>query len=131
MKWKMNWHFTKWNGLCIVLVRFNNLCIFSWCFKSFFGLANILLQISLKTGGKSEECFEIVVKTLSLAYSILNNFHLKLKNVISLLCRGLKFNFFAYGYIHNVVSTLPNVVKLDVENNNVLFVLYNVVHINF
>ena len=58
-------------------------------------------------------------KILSPAYS------LKLKNMILFLNRGLIF--FSNGHIRNVVSTLPNVVKIDVENDNVVSTLPNVV----
>ena len=34
------------------------------------------------------------------------------------------------GHIRNVVSTLPNVVKIDVENDNVVSTLSNVVEFN-
>ena len=34
------------------------------------------------------------------------------------------------GNYHNVVSTFTNVLKLDVENDNITRTLYNVVHIN-
>ena len=40
------------------------------------------------------------------------------------------FNFFQNGHIHNVVSMLINVLKLDVENNNIFPMLSNVVYIN-
>ena len=56
-------------------------------------------------------------KILSPAYS------LKLKNIILFLNRG--FFFFSNGHIHNVVSTLPNVVKIDVEDDNIVLKLYN------
>ena len=62
-------------------------------------------------------------KLLSPAYS------LNLKNIILLLNRGL-FVFFWNGHIRNVVSTLPNVVKIDVENDNVVSTLSNVVQFN-
>ena len=62
-------------------------------------------------------------KILSLAYS------LKLKNIILFLNRGLIFIFFPNGYIHNVVSMLPN-VKFYVENGSVVSTLSNVVQIN-
>ena len=38
--------------------------------------------------------------------------------------------FFSNGHIHNVVWTLPNVVKIDVENENVASTLPNVVQFN-
>ena len=60
-------------------------------------------------------------KTVSPAYS------LKLKNIILFLNRGL---FFSNSLIRNVVSTLPNVVKIDVENDNVVSTLSNVVQFN-
>ena len=56
-------------------------------------------------------------KILNPAYS------LKLKNIILFLNRGLVF--FSNGHIRNVVSTLPNDVKVDVENDNVVSMLSN------
>ena len=38
--------------------------------------------------------------------------------------------FFSNGHILNVVSTLPNVVKINVENDNVVSTLSNVVQFN-
>ena len=61
-------------------------------------------------------------KILSPAYS------LKLKNINLLLNRGLIFLW--NGLIGNVVSTLPNVVKTDVEIHNVVSKLPNVVQFN-
>ena len=61
-------------------------------------------------------------KILSPTYS------LKFKNIILFLNRGLFF--FSNGHIRNVVSTLPNVVKIDVENDSVVSVLSNVVQFN-
>ena len=62
-----------------------------------------------------------IKKILSLAYS------LKLKKIILLLNWRL---IFLNGHIHNVVSTLPNVVKIDVENDNVVSTLSNVIQFN-
>ena len=53
---------------------------------------------------------------------------MKLKNIILFLTRGLIF--FSNGHIHNVVSTLRNVVKIYAENGNVDSTLSNVVQIN-
>ena len=58
------------------------------------------------------------MKILSPPYS------LKLKNIILFLNQGLIF--FPNGHIRNVVSTLPNVVKIDVEIENVVLTLSNV-----
>ena len=41
-----------------------------------------------------------------------------------------RLKFFPNGRICNVVSTLPNVVKIDVENDNVVSTLSNVVQFN-
>ena len=38
-----------------------------------------------------------------------------------------RLNFFSNGHIRNVVSTLPNFMKIDVENDNVVSMLSNVV----
>ena len=40
------------------------------------------------------------------------------------------FFIFTNAHINNVVSTLSNVVKLDVENDSIVSRLSNVVHIN-
>ena len=42
----------------------------------------------------------------------------------------LRLNFFSDGHIYNVVSTLPKVVKIDVENDTVVSTLSNVVQFN-
>ena len=51
-----------------------------------------------------------------------------LKNLILLLNRGLIV--FSNGHICNVDSTLPNVVKIDVKNDNVVLTLSNIVQFN-
>ena len=50
-------------------------------------------------------------------------FFWKLKNIFC------SFELFENGHIHNVVSTLTNVVKRDVENNKIVSTLPNVVNI--
>ena len=55
-------------------------------------------------------------------------YSLKFKNIILFLNRGLYF-FFSNG--RNVVSTLPNVVKIDIGNDNFVSTLSNVVQFNF
>ena len=61
-------------------------------------------------------------KMLSPTYS------LKFKNIILCLNRGLYFC--SNGHIRNVVLTLPNVVKVDVENDNIVSTLSNAVQFN-
>ena len=61
-------------------------------------------------------------KILSPAYS------LKLKNIILFLNWGLIF--FSNGQIRNIVSTLLNVLKIDVENHNAVSTLSNNVQFN-
>ena len=61
---------------------------------------------------------------------ILSHAHfLKLKNIILFLNQGLVF-IFSNSHIHDVISTLPNFVKIYVENDNVASTLSNVVQIN-
>ena len=56
-------------------------------------------------------------------------YSLKLKSIILFLTRGLVFIFFSNGHIHNVVSTLSNVMKIYVVVD-VFLTLPNVVQIN-
>ena len=61
--------------------------------------------------------------------AILNYFSLKLKNITLPLTQDLVFQFFVNYHNNNVVSKLPNVVKLDVKNGNVVLTWFKVVHI--
>ena len=42
-----------------------------------------------------------------------------------------RLDFFSNGHIRNVVSTLPNIVKIDVENDNVVLTLSNIEIVQF
>ena len=78
-----------------------------------------LCKYSLTNSSKNGEKLK---KNLSPPYSF------KLKNIVLLLNRGL--NFFSNGHIPNVVSTLPKVAEVYVENDNVVWTLSNVVQVN-
>ena len=73
-----------------------------------------ILQISFKWR-KNEENFESSILFEAQKYYF--SFELRLR-------------FFSNGQIGNVVSTFPNVVKIDVENDNAVLTLSNVVQIN-
>ena len=59
---------------------------------------------------------------------ILSPYCLKLKNIILFLNHRLIF--FPNCHIRNAVLTLPNIVKIDVQNDNVASTLPNVVQFN-
>ena len=52
------------------------------------------------------------------------------RNIILFLTRGLFCIFFPNGYIHNVVSTLSNVAKINIDNNNIVSTLSHIVQLN-
>ena len=85
----------------------------------------MVLQIffSILNGEKS---FQKVAETLSLPYSILNDFY-KVKN-ISLFLR-FDCQLFAFGHNQDVFSTLVKVAKVDFENDKVVSTLLNIFNI--
>ena len=86
------------------------------------------LQIFLKWRIKWTRFSVVVVETQFIsAHSNLNDFYLKLKNILVL--SNFIYQLFTYCHIHNVFSMLTNVVKIDVENENNVSTLTNVVTI--
>ena len=83
-------------------------------FKHFRGSANILLQIPLKMGKKWKRFWVQHILWSSKYYFLFES----------------RLNFLSNGHIRNVVSTLPSVMKTDVENVNVVSTLSNVVQFN-
>ena len=94
-----------WDGLNILF-----LVHFIQCFKNFWGSANVLLQIPFKK--ESTIFFEA------------QKYYFVFESWLIIIF------FFSSGHIHNVVSTLPNVVKIDIEIDNVVSTLSNVVLFN-
>ena len=58
----------------------------------------------------------MVDKSTSSAFTVLNNFHLKLKRNIVIVIE-LYFCCFAKGHLYNVLSTLLDDVKRNVKDN--------------
>ena len=94
-------------------------------FKNFYGFANILFHIKWRI---SELNFQVVAETLISQNLIFYDLYLKRKNI--LLVSSFIFQHFVFGHIHNVVSTLANVVKVDVKNDNVDSTLFNFLNFN-
>ena len=69
-----------------------------WCFRNFWGSANILLQIAFKMGRKWRRFW---VQHILWSSKILCYFWIE------------AYNFFSNGHIRKVISTLPNVVQMD------------------
>ena len=111
MKLKTNWHFTKSDGLNIPFVIQH-----IRSFKNFWGSANILLEVSLKTV-KNKEDFE-------------SSIFFEAQKYYFIFESRLLFCFFSNGHIYNFVSTLPNVAKIDVKNGNVVSTLSDAVQFN-
>ena len=111
MKLKTSWHFTKWDGLNIVLV-----IQYIPCFKNFAAL-QIFFYIFLLKWKKKDKNFDPNV------FFEAQKFYFVFET---------RFNFYllSSGHIHNVVSTLSNVVKIYVKSDNVVSTLSNVVQIN-
>ena len=86
---------------------------FSQYQKNFCSFANIFLYISLKLGKKIKK---ILKQHTKLGVQRIDFFFFFDAQKYCLPF----FKVFVNGYIHNVVSTSINFVKLDVENNNVV-----------
>ena len=105
-------------GLNIVLKqRFHDVITFA-ALQIFF---SVLL---LKWGIKPTRFWNSSLNLMFSIFSFFLSFFFKLKKIFS------SFQLFANGHIQNVVSTLINVVKLDVESNNIVSTLSNVVNVS-
>ena len=107
----------------------HNFCnsVYARCFKNFFGSTNILLNDPLKMGDKMK-------KTLRQANSVETIFTWNTKILfcfwleVYVLFIYLFIYLFSNGHIHNVVWTLPNIVIIDVESDNIASMLFNIVN---
>ena len=111
MKLQTSWHFTKWDGLNIVLV-----IQYIPCFKNFAALQIFFYIFLLKWRIKWRK---FSAQRILWSSKILFCFWIE-----------ASFLFFRNSHIHNAVSTLPNVVKIYVEDGSVVSTLSNVVQIN-
>ena len=111
MKSKASWHFTKWDGLNLVLV-----IQYIWCFNNFLALQIFFYIFLLKWRIKWRKFW---VQCILWSSKIL-------------FCSWIEAQlFFSNGHFYNVVLTLPNVVKIYVGKDNLVSTLSNVVQINF
>ena len=110
MKLKTSWHFTKRDVLNIVFV-----IQYFWCFKDFVALQIFFYMFLLKWRTKWDFESSVFFQTQK-CYFVFESRH----NIYS----------FSNGRIHNVVLTLPKVVKIYVWNDNVVSTLSNLVQIN-
>ena len=96
---KTDWYFTKWDGLIILFV-----IQYIQCFRIFETLQMFFYKFLLKRG-KNEENFQSSIFFEAQKYYFVFESRLI---------------FFSNCHIRNVVLTLPNVVKIDIENHNVV-----------
>ena len=113
MKVKTDWHFTKWDGLNIVFVikYIDDVLKIVAAPKIFFYV--FLLKWRIKWRRFWLQCIQFK-RFLFEAYFVFDSAYI----------------FFLNGHIHNVVSTFPNIVKIDDEIDNVDSTLLNVVNFN-
>ena len=124
IKSPLNWHIKKWNGYNVVRV-----IQLSRVSRTFAALQILFFIFLLKWGIKWTRFWN---SSWNIEFSIFNFkcFLFEAQKYFVALKSSFIFQICTSGHIDSVISTLVNIVKLDIENDNVVWRLSNVVNTN-
>ena len=106
---KVNWHFTNWNYLNVVpIMQHFHVSMMFACLQIFFSIFLLKCAIKWTRSWNSSRNFEFRVISLK-------RFLFETWKYFIAVNSSFIFQLFAPGHIHNVSSTLVNVVKFDVD----------------